>query len=186
MFDSAVVNDGLGQARAVENKQAARNYQPSYQDPLQGIGESPDGLGAYVVDGDASALPGEEVSNEPGIPYSQVPYTQTQQMGGELDFFEPDDTSSGAAARSAGLTLLFVAITTGVGYAVRGGLGASSGLLMSAGLANGYRAQKWWGSADPSERHEAVVSGVFCVGEILGGLFVGYQAYKAPPKNSRD
>ena len=99
-------------------------------------------------------------------------------MAGELEFIEPDDTSSGAAARSAGFTLVFVALATGIGYAVRGGLGAATGLLLSGGVANSYRAQKWWGSPEPSEKHEAIVSAVFAAGELISGAYVGYKAFQ--------
>jgi hypothetical protein len=109
-----------------------------------------------------------------------------QQMEGPIDLIEPDDTSGGAAARSAGLTLLFVAVSTGIGYALRGGYGAVSGLLISSGTANVYRAQKWWGSPDPSEKHEAIVSSLFAVGEVFGGLFVGYKAYSEASSPLKD
>jgi hypothetical protein len=91
---------------------------------------------------------------------------------------EPDSTSSGAATRSAGFTLLFVALSTGVGYALKGGLGAAAGLLLSGGLANAYRAQKWFDSADPSEKHEAMVSSIFAAGELGAGAYVAYKAHQ--------
>jgi len=112
----------------------------------------------------------------------QQPYYPQQPMAGEIEFLEPEDTSDGAAMRSGGFTLLFVAVSTGIGYAWKGGFGAISGLLLSAGAANGYRAQKWFGSEDPSEKHESLVSSVFAAGEIFGGLFVGYQAMKQSEK----
>ena len=72
--------------------------------------------------------------------------------------------------------MLFVAAAAGIGYAMRGGLGATSGLLLAGSAANVYRAQKWWKSSDPSEKHEAVVSAVFAAGGILAGGYVGYKA----------
>lgn len=178
MFDSAVMEEGLGQAEA-----AMRESMP----PPQGFAGSPDGLGAFVhPDGSpGTQLPPQQhhdpmpMQPQPGIPYSQVPHTP---IHGELDFIEPDDTSGGAAMRSGGMTLLLVAVSAGAGYAWRGGWGATAGLLLSAGVANGYRAQKWWGSADPGEKHEAVVSGLFALAEIFGGGFVAYKASKEPAK----
>jgi hypothetical protein len=111
------------------------------------------------------------------------------QMHGEIDFLEPDSTSGGAATRSAGFTLLFVALATGIGYAWKGGLGAATGLLLAGGLSNLYRAQKWFEASDPSEKHEAIVSTVFAAGELGAGAYVGYQAHKlgkSPVKKKRN
>lgn len=165
MFDTAVMNEGLGQAEAAMRRES-------------GQGRA-DGLGAYVVPepGDAgypNPMPTESSPYPPPVEYGPV--------AGEVDFIEPDSTSSGAAARSAGLTLLFVALSTGVGYALRGGLGASAGLLLSAGIANGYRAQKWFDSPEPSEKHEAVVSTIFAVGEVGVGAYVAYKANEESKK----
>ena len=183
MFDSAVMEEGLG--LAAEKDMPRRSS----------MGASPDGLGAYVQD----ASPGTGMSaaaqmspmdpyqpQQQAVPYSAVPHSQMQ---GEIDFLEPDDTSSGAATRSGGITLLFVALSSGIGYALKGGFGMGAGLLISAGAANAYRAQKWWDSGDPSERHEAIVSGVFALAEIATGVFIGYKAYQLPDdkkKKSKD
>lgn len=153
MFDAAVVNEGLGQA-------------------AEEAGKSPDGLGAFVVQ-DGNHLP----PPQPTQP-RWAPPADPQQLQGEIDFLEPDDTSGGSAVRSAGFTLLFVGLSTAVGFALARGLGAASGLLLSAGVANAYRSQKWWGSPEPSEKHEAVVSGLFSVAELGTGLFVAYRAYQ--------
>lgn len=172
MFDPNVVNEGVGQATVAE-----------YKSSLQG---SPDGLGAYV-------------QPEPGDQYGQQQHTYQQpqpqqnlqpahhqhpQMAGEIDFIEPDSTSDGAAVRSAGFTLLFVALGTGVGYALKGGLGACAGLLLCGGAANAYRAQKWFDSGEPSEKHEALVSTVFAVAEIGAGGYVAWKAIQANEKKS--
>lgn len=174
MFDNAVVSEGLGQAAVAENRAQVR-------------GTSPDGLGAYV-----QAEPGD-----PGYPYPRptasspnpppVRYAQPQEQleGAQWDFLEPDTTSGGAAARSAGFTLLFVAVLTGVGYALKGGLGASAGLLLGAGAANAYRAQKWWDTADASEKHEAMVSTVFAVAEIGAGGYVAYKAFQSEGRKGK-
>lgn len=181
MFDQNVQTEGLGRAEEAFARIRHSDVGAS----------SPDGLGAYVTP-------------EPGDPYATLPPPQRmmappppppqpmwapagvppqQQMAGEWEFLEPDDTSNNAAMKSSGFTLLFIALATGAGYAFKGGHGAVSGLLLSAGLANGYRAQKWFNSDDPSEKHEAIVSTIFAAGEIFGGLFVGYQAMKRAEKN---
>lgn len=168
MFDANVVREGLGQAEQDWRQAAA------------GVHGSPDGLGAAAPVGEYFANPQGTgaYTVEPG----QRPRPQYAQpvAGQEFDFIEPDDTSSGAATRSAGFTLLFVAVSTGIGFALRGGLGAAAGLALSAGVANGYRAQKWWDSPEPSEKHEAVVSGIFAAAEVVSGLYVGYKAFQLP------
>jgi len=172
MFDSGAANEGLGRSEQAFEEQAT--------------GNSPDGLGAYVRpeagDNFSPQQPFQQQFQQQPVMQMPSPQYYPQQMAGELAFLEPEDTSDGAAMRSGGFTLLFVAVSTGIGYAWKGGFGAISGLLLSAGAANGYRAQKWFGSEDPSEKHEALVSSVFAAGEILGGLFVGYQAIQQSQK----
>lgn len=160
MFDPQVAMEGMGR---------------------DSVGDSsPDGLGAYAVPPSGSYPQPTESSPNPPMYYGpQGP----QQMQGEVEFIEPEDTSDGAAMKSAGFTLLFVALSTGIGYAWKGGHGAISGLLLSAGTANAYRSQKWFSSEDPGEKHEAIVSGLFAAGEIFGGLFVGYHAMKRSDRN---
>lgn len=187
MFDQNVQSEGLGRAEVAFDKIRQRDM---------GAAPSPDGLGglgAYVTpeQGDPYADPYALPSPPPQR--MQPAYQQMQpawasagvphQMEGEFAFLEPEDTSSNSAMKSSGFTLLFVALATGAGYAFKGGHGAVAGLLLSAGLANGYRAQKWFSSEDPGEKHEAIVSTVFAAGEIFGGLFVGYQAMKRAEKN---
>ncbi len=164
MFDAAVVEEGLGQAATRE-----------YRRPVSG---SPDGLGAYV-----RAEPRQQPPSEQYNQYQEQ--DEADQLAGEIDFIEPEDTSSGAATKSAGFTLLFVALSTGIGYAVKGGLGAAAGLLLSAGVANGYRAQKWWSSPEPSEKHESIVSAVFAAGEVFAGIYVGYKAFQMGERRSK-
>ena len=94
-------------------------------------------------------------------------------LGRELDWVEPTDVSRQAASRSAGLTMVVAGLGVGGGLLLGGPWGAGAGLMLAGALANGYRAQKWWGSSIPSEKHEAVVSATFAVFEVvLGGYFV--------------
>jgi len=174
MFDSNVETEGLGRADAVMDAERL--------DRMRATGVSPDGLGAYVnpEPGDPYQSPGPQMPQAPPAPMYTPQYSS--QMAGPIEFIEPEDTSSGSALRSSGFTLLFVALSTGVGYAWRGGQGAVSGLLLSAGLANGYRAQKWFGSDDPSEKHESMVSTIFAAGELFGGAYLAYQAAKSGRK----
>lgn len=169
MFDAAVVEEGLGQAETKE-----------YRRPVSG---SPDGLGAYVRAVPRQAQPQYEPPSEQYNQYQEQ--DEAGQLAGEIDFIEPEDTSSGSATKSAGFTLLFVALSTGIGYAVKGGLGAAAGLLLSAGVANGYRAQKWWSSPEPSEKHESIVSAVFAAGEVFAGIYVGYKAFQMGERRSK-
>lgn len=140
-----------------------------------GIGESPDGIGAYARQDGGPPMrnmqqPPPGAANPGGMMLSGPP------MDGTWDFYEPDDVSSDAAVRSAGLTALFATVMLGTGVAIGGPWGAGAGLLLAGSAVNGYRAQKWWGSAEPSEKHEAVVSAVFATFGIAVG---GYMAYKA-------
>ena len=145
-----------------------------------GLGASPDGLGMTPEEmakpdvGPATDFNIPERGNayEPGFS-GEYPYGAT---AGDMSGWEPTDTTPEAATRSAGFTLLFVALATGVGYAAKGGMGAATGLLAAGAIANGYRAQKWWGSPDPGEKHEAIVSGVFSAGGALAAGYVGYKA----------
>lgn len=167
MFDAAVVEEGLGQAATREHGRRA-------------VAGSPDGLGAYVrPDPQPQYAQPSQQYNE----YQEA--AEAGQLAGEIDFIEPDDTSSGSATKSAGFTLLFVALSTGLGYAIKGGFGAAAGLLLSAGVANGYRAQKWWSSPEPSEKHEAIVSSVFGAGEIFAGIYVAYKAFQLGERRSK-
>lgn len=172
MFDGQVMNEGLGRAEEAMHRERGVGRR------ADGLGN--DGLGAYVVpeQGDAGYPYPQPTESSPYPP----PVAGYGPMAGEVDFIEPDSTSPGAAMRSAGFTLLFVALSTGVGYALRGGMGAAAGLLLSGGVANGYRAQKWFDSADPSEKHEAIVSTIFAVGEVGVGAYVAYRASQEPKR----
>lgn len=116
---------------------------------IQGMGASPDGIGQTGMAG-------------PG------------QMGAMQ--WEPQDTSPEAAVRSAGVTTLAVALAFGTGLALGGWKGGVAGILLTGGAFNVYRAQKWWGSADAGEKHEAVVSAIMATAGLGAG---GYSAYKA-------
>jgi hypothetical protein len=122
------------------------------------MGASPDGLGAF-----AQPTSGEYQQAHAG-------------MGGEIAFLEPPDASPQAAIRSAGITALVAAVAFGGGLALGGAWGSISGLALSGTAFNVYRAQKWWGSPEPSEKHEAVVSATFAA---IGLAVGGYTAYKA-------
>jgi hypothetical protein len=103
-------------------------------------------------------------------------------MSGKIDFLEPPDTSPQAAVRSAGLTALAAAVGFGAGLALGGPWGGISGLAFSGSAFNIYRAQKWWGSADPSEKHEAVVSSIFGAINVVVGGYTAYRAYQTREK----
>ena len=144
-----------------------------------GMGGSPDGLGMTPEDmADPDIGPTTDFNIPSGGNAFEPGYSGDYQYGataGELGF-EPTDTTPEAATRSAGFTLLFVAVSTGIGYAARGGMGAATGLLASGAIANGYRAQKWWGSPVPAQKHEAIVSGIFSAGGLAAAGYVGYKA----------
>lgn len=99
--------------------------------------------------------------------------------GGPWPALEPADTSGPAALRSAGFTTLLLAASVGAGVAFGGPWGGAAGLLLAAGLANGYRMQKWWDSQSASEKHEAVVSGVFGAAATGMGIYAAYKAYQS-------
>jgi hypothetical protein len=98
-------------------------------------------------------------------------------MDGQIEFLEPLDASPAAAMRTAGITSLIAAVAFGSGLALGGAWGGMSGIMLSGSAFNIYRAQKWWGSPDPSEKHEAVVSTLFGVIGLAAGGYAGYKAY---------
>jgi len=162
LFDASVAEEGLGQADAAFGAQ-------------RGFGASPDGIGAYQSDPDQSAL---QQAAAGAHQYDHIPDALHQQMQGQIDFIEPEDASPEAGVRSGGFTLLLVAVAAGAGYAWKGGLGAASAVLMTGAAANIYRAQKWFSSPEPSEKHEAMVSAVFGVAGLGAGGYVGYKAFQ--------
>jgi hypothetical protein len=140
---------------------------------------SPDGLGGRSPDGlggmGAYARPMPE-----GLP---TPYPQDVEPGEGVPMgqwqmpFEPMDVSPDAAIRSAGMTTLVAAVSFGAGLAIGGWKGGIAGILLSGGAFNLYRAQKWWGSPEPGEKHEAVVSSVMGLAGVAGGGYAAYKAY---------
>ena len=136
---------------------------------------SPDGLGGGMG---AYAQPLPE-GLPPAMP-QPVPPGGGLPMGGPMGQwqapFEPMDVSPEGAIRSAGFTTLAAAIAFGGGMAIGGWKGGIAGLLLTGGGFNLYRAQKWWGSPDPSEKHEAVVSSVMGAAGLAGGGFAVYKA----------
>jgi len=101
-------------------------------------------------------------------------------LGAKAEWLEPNDVSTGAAVRTAGIATLTAALAFAGGLGLGGPWGAASGVLITGSIFNGYRAQKWWGSPDPSEKHEAVVSAVMAV---LGVGVGGWMAYKAATRD---
>lgn len=141
---------------------------PALPAPGQGM-QIPTGDGNYTSPS-PSPPPGAAI-----IPVdNSAGYSPLQQM----EQWEPDDTTPEAAGRSAGLTALFVASMTGVGYALAGWKGAVAGGVLSGAVANVYRAQKNFGSTNPDQKHEAVVSSVFAVSGLGLGAYVAYEAIK--------
>jgi hypothetical protein len=100
-------------------------------------------------------------------------------MHGELAFLEPPDASPQAALRTSGITALAAAVFFGGGLALGGPWGGVSGIMLSGSAFNIYRAQKWWGSADASEKSEAVVSAIFGAIGIAAGGYTAYRAYQS-------
>jgi hypothetical protein len=163
--------------------------------PRAGAGGSPDGIGE-LEDAGAPGLgilggggrTAEEVAaTEDGPVRHEGPDLRSPMMpvyvrppmpdlSGRVLAFEPRDVGVNAAARSAGLTLLSAAAGFGIGLAAGGPWGAFAGLSFSSAFWNGYRAQKWWDSKNPSERHEAVSGAVMTAVALAAG---GYSAYKA-------
>lgn len=131
------------------------------------LGVSPDGLGE-----------GETPPGYPGPAQGGVG-AYAEAVGGRVDFLEPPDASPNAAIRSAGIASLVAAIAFGGGLALGGAWGGMSGLVLSGSAFNIYRAQKWWGSPDPSEKHEAVVSALFGTIGVAAGGYAAYKAYQA-------
>jgi|SRR6185369_10107687 len=100
-------------------------------------------------------------------------------MAGPIAMLEPGDTSVEAAVRSAGITVLLATVAGVAGLALGGPWGTVSGLSFTGGAFNVYRAQKWWGSADPSEKHEAVVSSIIGAINVVVGGYSAYRAYQS-------
>lgn len=145
--------------------------------PAPGMGSGPDGLGVTVTDpmpgdsgpGDAVVIPRGDA---PPMPPDGYPG-----MEGSVGW-EPQDTSPNAALVSGGITALVAAGAVAGGAALGKGWGAVAGGLLVGSVANGYRAQKNMASANPDQKHEAVVSGVF---SLLGaglGIYAAYQAFQ--------
>jgi hypothetical protein len=142
-----------------------------------GLGAGPDGMGAYAQPVQAHAGTGEYFQPAAGMGgYARPSFGG---MNGEIAFLEPADASPAAALQSAGITALVAAVAFGAGLALGGPWGSVSGIMFSGSAFNVYRAQKWWGSPNPSEKHEAVVSAMFAAIGIAAGGYTAYQAYQA-------
>jgi hypothetical protein len=153
---------------------------PPLHDQIAGVGASPDGLGGGAPGGMGAYARPVAGTGEYFAPAAGTgAYAQPVGMGGQIDFLEPPDASPAAAMRSAGITALVAAVAFGGGLAFGGPWGGISGIMFSGSAFNVYRAQKWWGSADASEKHEAVVSAMFAAIGIAAGGYTAYQAYQA-------
>lgn len=156
---------------------------PPAHDQIAGVGASPDGLGAGPDGMGAYARPTPQAGTgeyfQPAAGMGAYARPVQRGMHGQIDFLEPPDASPAAAMRSAGITALVAAVAFGGGLAFGGPWGGVSGIMLSGSAFNVYRAQKWWGSADPSEKHEAVVSAMFAAIGIAAGGYTAYQAYQA-------
>lgn len=111
------------------------------------------------------------------IPRSSTTHYHMQQLEGRTLPIEPKDTSSAAAAQSAGISMLLASSGIGIGLAAGGIFGAGAGLLFAGAVSNAYRAQKWLDESDPGKKHEAVVSLTFAVLEAAGSIYLGYKAH---------
>jgi len=160
------------------NTDVFANVAPEHRPDAPPMGATPDGLGTAGVGAYArpTAGTGEYFQPAAGVGAFAVP---TDGMGGTIQYLEPPDASPAAAMRSAGITALVAALFFGGGLAVGGAWGGMSGIMLSGAGFNVYRAQKWWGSADPSEKHEAVVSAMFGAITLAAGGYAGYKAYEA-------
>lgn len=155
----------------------APEHRPDLPSPQAPVGASPDGLGAYAR---PTAGTGEYFQPGPSSGAAGMgAYAYPSGMNGELAFLEPPDASPSAALRSAGITSLVAAVAFGGGLALGGAWGGMTGIFLSGTAFNVYRAQKWWGSPDASEKHEAVVSAMFAAIGIAAGGYAGYKAYEA-------
>jgi hypothetical protein len=170
MFGAA--GDIFGQT---PNLDAFDQEQPTPAAPGQGGPLLTDGQDPYSL-GPQPAVP----QYPPGTAVIAVdgrqPTAPATATAGEWAALEPVDASPEAGLRSAGFTALFATAAVGTGIAVGGGVGGAAGLLLAGALTNAYRAQKWWGSTQPSQKHEAMVSGVFAVAGLGIG---GWLAWKA-------
>jgi hypothetical protein len=143
---------------------------------------SPDGLGAvpqvqslqyYQAPVDAVPAGYRTPRGVPGYPAGPMRPVAGQTFG----WLEPDNTTQSAVMRSAGVSAIFLAAAFGVGVALGGPWGAAAGVLLAGTAMNTYRAQKWWGSQDPSQNYEATSSAVFAVGGLALGGYAAYKAY---------
>jgi len=156
----------MANAGPVRQQEPQQQYSPQLQQPqppaqaltpaLPGMGASPDGIGDFWGFG-----------------------SQSGAFGAAFPALEPTDTSTAAAARSAGFTMLATTGAIGAGIAAGGAWGGVAGGLLTGFATNAYRAQKWWGSNDPSEKHEAVVSGIMAITGLALGGFAAYKAYQS-------
>lgn len=83
-----------------------------------------------------------------------------------------------AAARGAGVALVFAAVGGGIGAALGGAWGLGAGILLVGALRNAVRARQLWGARDESDREEAAKSATMGVVGAAAGGYLAYQAYR--------
>ena len=163
---------------------------PGLDDAMNG---TPDGLGepAAMAPTPRQAPPAAYPNYTlPGMP-QQFPQTMQgypghpgPMAGQTFQWLEPQGVDQSSVLRSAGVSALFLAGAFGLGVAVGGPWGAAAGVMLAGATMNAYRAQKWWGDADPSRNFEATSSAVFGAGGLLIGGYAAYQAYQAKLKKT--
>lgn len=182
LFGQQSAYEDLDRDAAVPPPPALPALPPAMQPSGAMAGNSPDGIGAYARPVDDGVLRLKTTNG--GVQH--MPMGPGGAVSGQWDFIEPTDASPDSAARSAGFTALFATGAVGAGIAIGGPWGAGAGLLLAGSAANIYRAQKWWGSNDPGDKHEAVVSAVFGALGIAVGGYMAYKAYEAHGGGSSD
>jgi len=153
---------------------------------LPGAGASSLGYAVTPLDDDEPVAPMPGALPERAPASSGAPPARWGGPPAAAGFFEPSDTTPEAAARSAGFTALALVAAAGFGMAFAGPWGGIAGVLATSTAFNGRRAQKWWGSADAGEKHEAVVSSVIGLATAAGAAYTGYRAYQSRKGDRRD
>lgn len=83
-----------------------------------------------------------------------------------------------AAARGAGVALVFAALGGGIGAAVGGAWGFGAGILLVGSARNAIRARQLWTAPDASDREEAAKSATMGIVGAAAGGYLAYQAYR--------
>jgi hypothetical protein len=167
------------------------------EERLSAMQGTPDGLGDYgpgmpgldeVPQAQVPAVPsyGRPLParvGQPGLVSYPPPMMPPGPVAGQtFQWLEPSTTDNSAVLRSAGVSAVFLVGSFAVGVALGGPWGAAAGVMLAGTAMNAYRAQKDWGSQDPSKNYEAVSSAVFAGGGLLVGGYAAYRAYQAKQK----